>query len=210
MQGRLPNFLGGVRVRIRNVAAPLFLVSPLQINVQVPSSIPPGTWALQVNRENLSSNLEMIEVRAVSSGLFSWPFSFVEGPPRAAVTHRHFSLVGRGDPEGATPAHPGEIIVLWVTGFGSERATNPPVSAGELPNSPAWLVRPLKVWLEETLAPDNLIFYAGVAPGFAGLYQINLLLGDDVPTGDVEVVVEVDGIQSQLGMTIPIDPLAEP
>ncbi len=231
VKGRLPQTLAGVTVSIGGVRAHLFFVSSLQINAQVslpisprcfaprsvsltsqinakvPSGLLPTILEVQVKRGNLQSNVEMIEVRDASPGLFSWPSSFIEGPPRAAVTHQDFSPVGRGDPEGATPAHPGELIVLWATGFG---CTAPSVIAGVLPTSPAPLILPLKVWLEETLVPDNLIFYAGLAPGLAGLYQINLLLGNDIPTGDVEVVVEVDGVQSQLGMTIPIDPLAEP
>ena len=207
VRGRLPHSLAGVTVSIGGLPAPLFFVSPGQINAQIPSPILPGSWMLRVNRQNLLSNAEMIEVRAVSPGLFAWPSSFVEGPPRAAVTHQDFSPVGRGNPEGSTPAHPGELIVLWATGFGP---TAPSVFDGELPNFAARLILPSKVWLNEAAVPAHLVFYAGQAPGLAGLYQVNLMLSEDSPVGDVEVVVEVGGVRSQPGMTIPIDPLAEP
>ena len=46
----------------------------------------------------------------------------------------------------------------------------------------------------------------GQAPGFAGLYQINVLLPDDTPPGEVEVMIEVDGVVSQPGLTIAVDP----
>ncbi len=207
VRGRLPHSLAGVTVSIGGLPAPLFFVSPGQINAQIPSPILPGSWMLRVNRQNLLSNAEMIEVRAVSPGLFAWPSSFVEGPLRAAVTHQDFSPVGRGNPEGSTPAHPGELIVLWATGFGP---TAPSVFDGELPNFAARLILPSKVWLNEAAVPAHLVFYAGQAPGLAGLYQVNLMLSEDSPVGDVEVVVEVGGVRSQPGMTIPIDPLAEP
>ena len=207
VKGRLPHALAGVTVSVGGLPAPLFFVSPGQINAQIPTPILPGKWRLRVNRENLLSNVEMIEVRAVSPGLFAWPASFVEGPLRAAVTHQDFSPVGRTDPEGATTARPGELIVLWATGFGP---TRPTVFEGELPNFPAWLLLPSKVWLNGIAVPDHLVLYAGQAPGLAGLYQVNVILSKDAPTGDVEVMVEVGGIKSQPGMTIPIDPPSEP
>ena len=97
--------------------------------------------------------------------------------------------------------------MLWATGFGP---TRPTVFDGELPNFAAWLLLPSKVWLDGIAVPDHLVLYAGQAPGLAGLYQVNVILSEDAPTGDVEVMVEVGGIKSQPGMTIPIDPLVEP
>ena len=207
VKGRLPHLLGGVTLSIAGLPARLFFVSPGQINAQVPSAIPPGKWMLQVKRENLLSNEVMIEVRAVSPGLFAWPSSLVEGPLRAAVTHQDFSPVGRASPEGATPARPGELIVLWATGFGP---TAPSVFDGELPDFVAHLILPFKVWLNEAKVPAHLVFYAGQAPGLAGLYQVNVMLSEGTPSGDVQVVVEVGGVRSQPGMTIPIDPPAQP
>ena len=207
VSGRLPQLLANVTVSIGGLPASLFFVSPGQINAQVPSTILPGRWVLQVNRENLLSNTAMIEVRALSPGLFAWPSSFVEGPLRAAVTHQDFTPVGRANPEGATPAHPGELIVLWATGFGP---TIPAVFDGELPDFAARLALPSKVWINGVAIPSHLVFYAGQAPGLAGLYQVNVKLSEDTPTGDIEVMVEVNGVQSQPGTTIPIDPIPEP
>ena len=204
--GRLPHLLGNVAVSIGGLPAPLFFVSPGQINAQVPSALLPGNWVLRVNRENLLSNTVIIKVRALSPGLFAWPSSFVEGPLRAAVTHQDFTPVGRASPEGATPARPGELIVLWATGFGP---TTPAVFDGELPDFAARLALPSKVWINGVAVPEHLVFYAGQAPGLAGLYQVNVKLSEDTPSGDIEVMVEVDGVRSQPGTTIPIDPLVE-
>jgi len=45
----------------------------------------------------------------------------------------------------------------------------------------------------------------GLAPGFAGLYQINLELPADVPAGDVQVRIEIDGVFSQEGVSIAVE-----
>ncbi len=201
--GRLPVTLGGVSVKIGGVLAPLYYVSPNQINAQAPSAILPGELPLEVTRESLRSESEMVKIRELSPGLFSWPPPLPDGRLQAVATHLDFTPVGRGHPEGATPAHPGQLVVLWATGLGQ---TVPTVFEGELPNFAAWIVLPSRVWVEGQPVPDHRLLYAGQAPGFAGLYQINVLLPDLTPTGDVEVMIEVDGVPSQPGLTIAVDP----
>jgi len=191
VRGRLPLVLGGVQVRIGEIPAPLYFVSPQQINAQVPSEITPGDWALTVVRENLSGeNAARVKVRAAAPGLFAF------------VAHTDYTLVGRGDPQGSTPARPGEIVVLFGTGFG---ATAPAVFAGELPDFAARVMLPARAWLGDTLLPAYLLRYVGLAPGFAGLYQINLELPADVSAGDLQVRVEIDGFSTQAGVRIAVE-----
>jgi uncharacterized protein (TIGR03437 family) len=190
VRGWLPRTLGDVQVRIGEIPAPLYFVSPLQINAQIPSEIPPGDWPLLVVRGNLAGGATTIKVRQAAPGLFSF------------LTHTDYKLVGRGDPEGSTPARPGEIVLIFGTGFGS---TVPGVFAGELPNFAARIVLPAKVWLDAEMLPAHLLRYVGQAPGFAGLYQINLQLPADLPSGDPEVRIEIDGIPSQPGVRIAVE-----
>jgi uncharacterized protein (TIGR03437 family) len=78
------------------------------------------------------------------------------------------------------PARPGDVVVLYATGLGR---TIPNPHSGELPLQAAVLERlaEFQVLLDgEPLASDR-IAYAGLAPGFAGLYQINLCLPDRLP-----------------------------
>ncbi len=188
----LPLSLAGVEVRIGGVRAPLYFVSPNQINAQVPSAVIPGDWKLQVVRENLASNNDaIVRVRAVAPGLFP------------VVVHGDFRLVGRGDPHGSTPAKPGEMVVLFATGLGP---TAPAVFAGELPNFRAPVVLPVRARLAERSLPASALLYVGQAPRLAGLYQINVLLPDDITAGDLEFFVEVDGVESQPGVTIAVEP----
>jgi adhesin/invasin len=188
VRGRLPLVLGGVQVRIGEIPAPLYFVSPQQINAQVPSEITPGEWQLVVVRENLSGgNAARVKVRTAAPGLFRY------------VTHTDYTLVGRGDPKGSTPARAGEVVILFATGLG---ATAPAVFAGELPDFAAPVVLPVRAWLEDAMLPDYLLLYVGQAPGFAGLYQINLELPADIAPGDPQVRIEIDGVKSQEGVRI--------
>lgn len=191
VRGRLPLALGGVQVRIGGILAPLYFVSPGQINAQVPSDLPPGDWTLDVARENLGgSGSAIVKVRQAAPGLF--PF----------LTHTDYTLVGRGELQGSTPARPGEIILVFGTGFGS---TAPAVFSGELPDFAAHAVLPARAWLDSEELPGYLIHYVGQAPGFAGLYQINLELPGDLPSGDPEFRIEIGGISSQPGIRIAVE-----
>jgi uncharacterized protein (TIGR03437 family) len=190
VRGRLPLVLGGVQVRIGEIPAPLYFVSPHQINAQVPSEITPGEWALTVVRENLSAaNAAAVKVRPAAPGLFAF------------LTHADYTLVGRGDPQGSTPARPGEIVLIFGTGFG---ATAPAVFAGELPDFAAPVLLPAQAWLDDTVLPGYLLRYVGQAPGFAGLYQVNLELPADLPAGDPQVRIEINGVSSQPGVRIAV------
>jgi uncharacterized protein (TIGR03437 family) len=74
-----------------------------------------------------------------------------------------------------SPASPGEVVILYATGLGK---TSPPAATGEIATGAAWLVRlaDFHVTVNSRACPLEDILYAGAAPGFAGLYQINLRL----------------------------------
>ena len=201
--GSLPLTLDGVSVLIGGVLAPLYFVSPNQINAQAPSAILPGELPLEISRESLRSEPEMVKISELSPGLFSWPLPLPDGRLQAAAVHQDFGLMGRGRPEGARPTRPGKTVILWATGLGQ---TVPPVLDGELPNSRAGIIRPSRMWVGGRAVADDRLLYVGQAPGFAGLYEINVRLPDDTPPGEVEVMIEVDGALSQPGLTIAVDP----
>jgi uncharacterized protein (TIGR03437 family) len=126
---------------------------------------------------------------------------------RPVATHLDYTLVGRGEAEGSSPARPGEFVVLFGTGMG---ATNPSFPPGVLPPIGAPLVKPVQVLLRGQPLAGESIPYAGLAPGLAGVYQVNVLLPPDLAPGEAEVIVEIDGARSQAGMMLAIDPLGGP
>ena len=163
--GRLPLTLGGVSVLIGGVLAPLYYVSPNQINAQAPSAISPGELPLRIIRESLRSEPEMVKISELSPGLFSWPPPLPDGRLQAVATHLDFSPIGRGRPEGATPTHPGKLVVLWATGLGQ---TAPFVFDGELPKFAAWIILPSRVWAGGRVVPDDRLLYVGPSSRIRG------------------------------------------
>jgi len=199
-RGRLPTSLGGVTVDVGGISAPLYFVSPGQINAQAPHVLPPGQVRVRVFRESLLSNEVFVNVADIDPAIFV----FVGRP---IITHLDYTFVGRGEFEGSTPAHPGEYVVIFLTGMGP---TVPPVLAGELPFFAAPLQTAVRVRIgERMLEGPPLIQYAGQAPGLAGLYQINVLLPDDVPFGDPEIFIEMGQASTQPGLLLAIDPPAQ-
>jgi uncharacterized protein (TIGR03437 family) len=197
--GRLPVRLGGINVRIGGQLAPLYFVSPTQINAQLPDSLTPRPqpWKLTVIREGLGNAPAAeadVHVRESAPGLFP------------VVAHVDFSLVGRGDPAGSRPAAPGEIVILFGTGFGP---TQPPVDTGELPPFAASALLPHRVFLGGQELAAEQVLYFGQAPLLAGLQQVNIVLPPGLATGDYEVQVEVGGALSQTGVWIAVDAVAE-
>lgn len=192
VNGRLPLSLGGVAVYVGHIRIPLFYVSPDQINAQVPLATVARErpWPLVVVRESLRSNETEVHVRAAAPGLFP------------VVTHADFSLVGRGAPPGATPARPGDVVILFGSSFGP---TTPVYDAGRLAKRPAELALPGSVRLDERTLPPDAVLYTGLTPGFAGLYQVNVRLPKDLAPGDWEVFVEVAGAVSQPGVRVAVD-----
>jgi len=181
-RGELPRELGGVTVTIGNIRAPLYFVSPKQINAQAPAVLAPGQTTVRVTREGLNSPAAEVEIREAAPGLFP------------VIAHQDFRIVGRGAPDGSTPARPGQVVVFFGSGFGP---TFPPVREGVMPKFTAPVTLPARAWLDgREVAPENLL-YVGQSPGFAGLYQVNLQLEEGTPAGDLEFVLEIDGRKSQ-------------
>jgi uncharacterized protein (TIGR03437 family) len=171
----LPPTLGGTSVLINGVAAPLYYTSYGQIAFQVPYNTPAGQAIVQVKRDD---------------GQIGNPVSVdvVMHAPRLlpAVFNPDSSL---NTPDGAHPAKRGDTIVLYGFGFGP---TNPSVVAG----TPAPL-DPLAAITDQFLvnfggnitAPQIAPAFVGLTPNFAGVYQVNVVIPDDSPTGIVDVSV---------------------
>lgn len=169
--GVLPTSIpgAGVSIILDNVLLPLIYVSPGQVNFLIPTTIRPGRRALRLVRSGVAGPEVTVEIASASPGFFT-----ADGSAPIAV-RADGSLVTAG-----APARPGEVIVLFATGLG---ATVPPLDALRLPDRAASISQraEFSLLLDGRPVPDNLVLYAGVTPGFAGLYQINLQLPDWTP-----------------------------
>lgn len=190
----LPTSLGGVQVLIGPTLGFLVFVSPGQINALIDSRLTPGTYPLRVLRDSLAGpSVATVTIAETAPGLFA----IGDGEP--VVTRPDGSLVSA-----ESPARPGEIIILWATGLGS---TLPSTRPGELPRGAAPLnpKTPFQVLLNGVPIPNGHVLYAGVAPGFAGLYQINILLPEDTPR-DPAIRIGFEGVLSLVNQVVHVMP----
>ena len=180
----LPTSLEGVSITVNGEPAPLFVVSPLQINFQVPFEIVDSQALVQVSTaEGVAA--ARVPVLPTSPGIFD-----------GTVTHGT-----TGAPvEGSNPAARGEILVLFATGLG---ATQPAVPSGA-PASADPLARtaiPVTARFGDQAAA---VHFAGLAPGFVGLYQVNLQVPEGV-SGEVPLTIQAGG-RSSNAVIVPIGP----
>ena len=170
---QVPTNLSGVEVFVNNWPAPLLYVSPSQINFLIPSSAIAGTAAIHVVREGVTGPYVDVQLVSAAPALFDGSSGF------AIATHADGTLL-----TDSSPAQPGEIVVVYVTGLG---VTDPNPEAGEIPLSAAPLAAPgaLNVALNGDALPFSSIEYAGLTPGCVGLYQLNIQLPQDVPSDPV-------------------------
>ncbi len=193
--GQLPTVLNYTQVFVDNVPSPLFYVSDSQINFLVPSTQAVGDVKIRVASEGSTGPEVMVTVVDSAPALFSLPDGY------AIATHVDNSLVS---PD--SPAHGGEIIVVYATGLGK---TLPNPATGEIPKyaAPIAALSALQVSLGGVAVDSGLIQYAGLTPLSAGLYQINIQLPGNLPGNpgtDPEVRVTIAGQSSPAGLKLAI------
>jgi uncharacterized protein (TIGR03437 family) len=186
--------MGSTRLVMGGRSLPLLYVSPGQINALVPPDLEPNTrHQLLVRRANTYARPVPVDVAPAQ------PAVFLAGSP--AQGHIYFARGGAltlASP--ANPARQGDVLVMYVSGLG---ATMPAVGSGEqTPSSPlSRLAEPLSLTIGGIEAPVD---FAGLAPGFAGLYQVNGRVPPGVPSGDAVEVRLTTGGQSSPPVTMAV------
>jgi uncharacterized protein (TIGR03437 family) len=186
VNGALPTTLDGVSVMVGDQAAYIEYVSATQINALAPS-VPAGTVPVTVTTANGTSPAVMAQLSAEQPAFFQWG-------TYAVATRQNFSLaVKDGTFAGTTtvPAKPGDVIILWGTGFGP---TSPSVPAGE--ETPSASTYNTASTVSVTVGKASAIVYGvALAPGYAGLYQIAIQI-PALANGDYPVIATISGAQS--------------
>jgi uncharacterized protein (TIGR03437 family) len=190
----LPFELNNARVTVSNEPAALFYVSGSQINFLIPPDLLTGPVTIRVTLDGNATPGPEITVALVDAV----PALFPMASGYAIAQHADGTLLTAD-----SPAHSGDIVVIYLTGLG--RTSNNPSRKGEIPQyaEQMLLLSDLKVWLGGTVMDPLLVKYAGVTPGFAGLYQINLELPGNLGT-DPEIRVAVGGQSSPAGLKLPV------
>jgi len=185
----LPFMLGGATVPLLAFdgsayyagAAPMYYASPSQLNLQIPFYIPAGVGLmLNVFSGSLTVNGTTLVMQPTAPGIF-----LLNGTQTAALNQD-------GTVNGPTqPAFVGSVIQVYATGLGA--VDNPVVEGAAAPASP----------LSQTLATVQAsiggqtaqVQFAGLAPGFAGLYQVNIVV-PQLATGAYALQIVAGGVPS--------------
>jgi uncharacterized protein (TIGR03437 family) len=174
-----PKSLGGVSVGVNGQPAFVSYVSPGQVNALVPSTIAPGTATVTVQNGSQIGNPYTVTVNALEPGLLAFP-------PTTSATGQYVVAIfpdyttyalppGTGLPVSSRRAKAGDTITLYGIGFGP---LVPDVPAGNIAKQANSLQASVEVRFD---GHPGQVAYAGSAPGFAGLYQLNVV----VPAGVV-------------------------
>ena len=196
----LSNTLGDVTLELNGIPAPLFFVSPAQINFQAPWDLGGfGTATLTVLNGTLKSAPVQVNVALAAPAIFTADGSgtgqgivYVSGPEVIAAPSGAFP--------GSRPAAHGETLEIYCTGLGpvSQLQTNgvpmfPPPAVAQFPT----------VTIGSTPAA---VSFSGLAVGAVGLYQVNATVPAAAPSGDaVPLQMMLQGAASNMA-TIAVGP----
>src|SRR5579871_3481519 len=174
----------GTSIIVGPYQAPLYYVSGNQVNVQFDSELTPN---------------QQYPVIAVLNGALSVPVMTDISPIQLGVAAQDNGLViaqhgvGSAYVTESNPAKQGEVVVIYLSGMG---ATTPAVKSGEpAPGGPNLA----KASVQPTVTLNGqaaIVQFAGLTPGFVGLYQVNFVIPSNAGTGDLTLIVKQNNVSS--------------
>lgn len=192
----LPMNLGGVTINVRDAggverAAPLFFVSPAQLNFQVPSGLATGSALVESFIDGQIASRGMIQINPISPAIFTADSSGSGYPAATLLRYRGSDLVGVepvfdydpvgkrfiGHPIDPGPAGEAIFLVIYGTGFRNHGGLG---SVG---------VRIGGI--------DAQVVYAGAQGDYVGLDQLNVRIPRELAgRGEVDLVLNVGGLSA--------------
>jgi uncharacterized protein (TIGR03437 family) len=166
----LPQFLEGFEATINGNPAPIYYVSPNQVNVQIPYETTPGTATLVLGNSYENAPNYSLTVASAAPGIFIFPDGTVN-PSRTAAR--------------------GQVATLFITGDG---AVTPSVTTGSAPSPRGATPRPRQAVSVTVGGVDvGTPQFLGIPSWAVGVTQINFTIPSSVPPGPQPVVVTVGG-----------------
>jgi spore coat protein H len=186
-----PTKLGGVTVFVNGFAAPLQFVSPTQINLQVPWELGMGNGTTPFTVMLDGPTAKGTRAGSPVNGTFSNTVTSGVGLYSPGV---FAAAQSDGTPVVSKPAKAGDVIVLFANGLGP--VNNQPASGALSPSDALKLatVQQLPTVTIGDLAAN--VQFAGLAPGFVGAYQVNIVVPAGVRSGPSPLVITAGGIRS--------------
>jgi uncharacterized protein (TIGR03437 family) len=190
--GLVDSELAGTRVLFDDVAAPIIYTSSGQIAAIVPSAVATKTTTrIQVEYQGVSSSPLDVYVVAANPGIFT-----LDRSGQGAILNEDQSVNS-----GQNGADPGSIISIYGTGGGQ---TDWSGADGAPPTTAASLKLPVSLKIDEQ---DAAVLYAGIAPGLAGVLQVNARVPEAARRGvSLPVFLTVGSARSQGKAMLAIKP----
>jgi uncharacterized protein (TIGR03437 family) len=187
-QTPLPTIVESVSVSVNGQLASVLYVTPTQVNFQVPweTALGPATVTVAVNGG--ASNVVTVNVLGAAPGLFS------TSSGQAIVQNSDYTL---NSP--TNPAKVGSTIVAYLSGSG---AVSPPVADGAITpiGTLVYANSPSSATIGSSTAQ---VAFAGLAPGFVGLVQVNIVVPSGLQTGNYPLSVTI-GSETSNSATISV------
>jgi len=184
----LPTNVSGTTVIIGGVEAPLYYVSDGQLNAQLPLELSAARqYQILVSANGALTTPDSLNMEPVTPGVAA----LVDGT--IIAQHVDGSYVTT-----TAPAHPGEILTIYLAGMGLTDVT---VKTGEQsPSDP--LAHPTVQPTVTINGEPAQIGFAGLTPQSVGLYQINFTVPADAPSGSLKLVVSQAGVESNVSTVV--------
>jgi len=205
-----PTSLDGVSVSINGKSAFVYYISATQLDVQAPDDSATGNVPITVTNCGGTSNSLSVNKTALAAGMQA-PASFhVNGTQYMVALISDstkplgYAFVGNTNlsnpPYYFQPAKPGQNIIVYGLGFGPVTPNNPSGTITAAGNS---LISADAITMSFGSTKANLS-YAGLAPGFVGLYQFNIAVPSTLSNGDYPINITIGGqpLAQKLSLTV--------
>jgi uncharacterized protein (TIGR03437 family) len=170
----LPTILGDSCVTVNGSVIPLFLVSPPQINAQLPVTVGTSGVLIVYTPGGISNPFTLGSIQPTAPTVLQVP----SGPGSTILVPAVFREQSSLPVNLVDPIHKGDHLIIYASGLGP---TDPVVAAGSVSPSPAAVVllKPV-VTLGGVTCP---VTFAGLTPGQIGVYQIDVNVPQGVTQG---------------------------
>ena len=175
----LPTALADSCLTVNGLPVPILFVSPAQINAQMPFEML-GNVTMTLRTPGGVSDNYNVTILPGAPSVFRASLPGLDSAVPTIVRDRNGQIV-----TGSNPVHRGDVLVIYSTGLGR---TNPDTPTG-MPSPSSPLAAALNV-PQVLLGNMNLpLLYAGLSPGEIGVYQINVKVPNNAPTGSTVALV---------------------
>lgn len=184
----------GVTVKVGGLLAPIEYISPQVVTFLVPAELRAGPVTIILTYNALNGPTARVQLSSAAPAWFQIETGFVLG--------RHRDTMQWIDD--AHPALPGEEIVLYVAGLGD---TSPLLPYREFPRDaiPLAAIAQLYLSFDGVELPRDRLRYAGLTPGFPGVYELHLVLPEQLPQNP-QLELEVAGDAALPGTRLRFQP----